>query len=170
MAVGGHRPSLRELMDMVFGADRVTARRVNDPSRSGPGDVLVTAKPPDDNWERAIEVRDKPVAHEDLIALTSRAADQGVLEVAMVAVARNQTDLDSTEARLWAAERGVALTYFQDWESLVRQALHWGPVPTMQAARALPALILDRLVAVEVPVATTDAWASLFPPASPENS
>lgn len=49
------------LLDVVTGPDRVESGRVNDPSRHYPGDVAVRDANDHAKWEKAIEVRDKPV-------------------------------------------------------------------------------------------------------------
>lgn len=153
-------------MDLLVGPDRVVTSRINDPSRSAPGDVLV--KSITGGWERTLEVRDKPVDHDDLINLASRAAAKAVHEVSMVAVAVTQTPLDFAEAQAWAAQRNVNLTVFLEWAPLVRQILLWGPIPSLQAAKDLPAFILERLEALEVPVSSAEAWSALFPSPTPE--
>jgi hypothetical protein len=160
---GGKRAQavVAALMDILVGPDRVVTSRVNDPSRSAPGDVLVRSTT--GSWERTLEVRDKSVNHDDLINLASRAAGKNVHEVTMVAIATGQPPIDSVEAQAWAAQRNVSLTVFLEWSSLIRQVLLWGPTPSLQAAKDLPAFVLQRLVSLEVPVATADAWAGLFP-------
>jgi hypothetical protein len=165
---GGRRAQavVAALMDILVGPDRVVTSRINDPSRSAPGDVLV--KSTGGGWERTIEVRDKPVDHDDLINLASRAAGKALHEVSMVAVAATQTPLDSAEAQAWAAQRAVNLTVFLEWGPLIRQILLWGPTSSLQAAKDLPAFILERLVSLEVPVSTAEAWTALFPAPEPE--
>ena len=61
-----------------------------------------------------------------------------------------------------------ALTVFLEWGPLVRQILLWGPIPSLQAAKDLPAFILERLEALEVPVSSAEAWSALFPAPAPE--
>lgn len=165
---GGKRAQaiVAALMDILVGPDRVVTSRINDPSRSAPGDVLVRSTT--GGWERTLEVRDKPIDHNDLINLASRAAAKDVHEVTMVAVAARQPQIDSTEAQAWAAQRDVCLTVFLKWDCLIRQVLLWGPTPSLQAAKDLPALVLERLISLEVPVTSADSWAEFYP-TSPSN-
>ncbi|KAB2912693.1 MAG: restriction endonuclease, SacI family [Hyphomicrobiaceae bacterium] len=160
---GGRRAQaiVAALMDLISGVDRVKARRINDPSRTVPGDVAVRTDD-DDGWERTLEVRDKPVSREDLIILASRAADAGVGEAIMVAVAAGQPQIAIAEPRAWAAQRGVSLTLFTEWDTLIRQVLLWAPTPALEAARHLPNLVQERLIALEVPEATVASWGAMF--------
>jgi hypothetical protein len=63
------------LLDVFAGTGRVQSGRVNDPSRHYPGDVAVlaadTAEGGADAYEKAFEVRDKPVRFSD-VALFGR--------------------------------------------------------------------------------------------------
>jgi len=159
---GGRRAQavVAGLMDVLFGASRVDARRVNDPSRTIPADVNVRGTS-GDGWERAFEVRDKPVSREDLYLLVDKCRKQGAAEAVMVAIAPSPAINLLTEAQAWAAERGVALTVFSDWISLVGQALHWGSLPTLQAAKLVPARIEQRLIEAEVSEQALALWQSL---------
>jgi hypothetical protein len=161
---GGRRAQavVAGLMDILAGPDRVQTRRINDPSRKVPGDVAVVSARDDEDWERVLEVRDKPVSREDLITLASRVAEAGIGEAIMVAVAAAQPELPIDEARKWSAQRAVSLSFFREWGPLVRQVLLWAPMPTLEAAKLVPTYVLDRLVALEVPEATASAWAGLF--------
>ena len=85
----------------------------------------------------------------------------------MVAVARSQQDLPLAETRKWAAQRGVSLSFFTEWDPLVRQVLLWSPRASLEATKLVPAYVLARLTALDVPEATAAAWATLFPPSPP---
>lgn len=150
------------LMDVLAGPDRVKTQKVNNPSRKVPGDVAVESAGDDEEWERILEVRDKPVTREDLITLASRTADAGVGEAIMVAVAAGQPEIPIDEPRKWAAQRNVSLSFYRDWSTLVRQVLLWAPAATLAAAKQVPAFVLDRLMALEVPEATANRWSALF--------
>jgi hypothetical protein len=162
---GGRRAQaiVAGLLDVLAGPDRVHTRKINDPSRKVPGDVSVASPRDDEDWERVVEVRDKPVSREDLITLASRVAEVGIGEAMMVAVAAGQPALPLDEARKWAAQRDVALSLFTDWGALVRQVLLWSPIPTLKAVRLVPSYVLDRLMGLEVPKATAETWTALFP-------
>jgi hypothetical protein len=148
------------LMDVVTTPARVDVRRVNDPSRSTPADVNVRTA--DDNgWERAFEVRDKPVSREDLYLLVGKCLASGVGDAVMVAIAPSPALSLLDEARAWAAERGVALSVFTDWSALVTQALHWAPTPTLEAAGLLPGRVEQRLIEAEASDEALALWRSL---------
>lgn len=159
---GGRRAQavVAGLMDVVAGSDRIDARRVNDPSRSTPADVNVRALD-GTSWERAIEVRDKPVSREDLYLLVDKCARLEVGEAVMVTIAPSPPIALLEEARAWAAERRVALTVFSDWASLIHQALHWAPIATLVGASLLPARIEQRLIEAEASEEALSLWTSL---------
>jgi hypothetical protein len=157
---GGRRAQavVAGLMDVFAGEDRVDARRVNDPSRSIPADVNVRAA---GGWERVFEVRDKAVAREDLFHFVRKCLDFEVPEAVMIAIAPNPDMSLLEEARLWAAERGVALTLFSDWSTLVEQSLHWASTPALEGAAVVPARIEQRLIEVEASAEAVELWQSL---------
>lgn len=149
------------LMDVVVAIDRVDARRINDPSRTTPADVNVRSAGGAD-WERAFEVRDKPVTREDLLLLVGKCASSGVGEAIMVAIAPSPAIALLDQAQAWAAERGVSLTVFSDWGTLVAQSLLWAPTPTLEAAAMLPGRIEQRLIEVEASSEAVQLWAGLI--------
>lgn len=163
---GGRRAQavVAALMDVFAGDGRVDARRVNDPSRSVPGDVNVRAAG-GEGWERVLEVRDKPITREDLYVLVRKCQETAVSEAVMVAVAPSQPAVPVAEARSWAAERGVALTVITSWDAMVRQALLWAPTPQLEGAAMLPALVEQRLIELEVSAEALSLWTSLLPKA-----
>ena len=148
------------LMDVFAGEDRVDARRVNDPSRTIPADVNVRRKE-ETGWERAFEVRDKPVTREDLYLLVGKCVLAEVDEAVMVAIAPSPPIALLAEARAWAAERGVAVTVYSDWNSLVQQALHWAPLATLVGASRLPSRIEQRLIEAEASAEALALWNTL---------
>jgi hypothetical protein len=160
---GGRRAQavVAGLMDIFAGEDRVDARRVNNPSRSIPADVNVrtaTGK----GWERAFEVRDKAVSREDLLLFARKCLDFKVPEAVMVAIAPNPDLSLLDEAQRWAGERGVTLTLFSDWPSLIRQALNWAATPSLEGAALAPARIEQRLIEIEASEEAVELWQSLI--------
>jgi hypothetical protein len=169
---GGRRAQavVAALMDVFAGADRVDARRVNDPSRTIPADVNVR-RAVGDGWERVFEVRDKAVSREDLYLLVNKCIGGHVDEAVMVVIAPSPSMGLLDEARAWAAERGVSLNVFSDWATLIGQALHWAPAPTLEGASELPARIEQRLVELEVSEEALALWYSLVgAPSAPERT
>lgn len=67
----------------------------------------------------------------------------------MVAVTPSPAIALLDQAQVWAAERGVSLTVFSDWATLVIQALLWAPTPRLEAAAMLPGRIEQRLTELE---------------------
>jgi hypothetical protein len=161
---GGRRAQavVAGLMDVLAGPERVRMRKINDPSRRVPGDVAVASKANDKDWERILEVRDKQITREDLITLADRAASSDIGEVTMVAIAAGQSDIPIGEVRKWAAQRGVSLWLVREWDTFVRQLLHWGPTPTLVSAKQVPARVLKRLIQLEVSESTVSDWEAFF--------
>jgi hypothetical protein len=159
---GGRRAQavVAGLMDIFAGEDRVDARRVNDPSRTIPADVNVR-KAVGEGWERAFEVRDKPVSREDLYLLVTKCLASGVDEAVMVAIAPSPPIKLLEEAKAWSAERGITLTVFSEWSDIIHQALLWGPMSSLAGAALLPGRIEQRLIDAEVSEGALFLWASL---------
>jgi hypothetical protein len=82
---GGRRAQavVAEHLDVFAGPERVESGRINDPSRKYPGDVCVQSAYDPDVWEKAIEVRDKPVATADVQIFGKKCVDMGVREAAL---------------------------------------------------------------------------------------
>jgi hypothetical protein len=160
---GGFRAQavVASLMDLMAGAVRTSTKRINDPSRTVPGDVVVM-RADKLGVERVLEVRDKVVTHDDLLILATRAADKDVSDAIIVAIASGQPDIRFHEAQAWAAQKGVALTIFQDWATLIRQVLLWSSTPTLEGARKFSRIMQERLGAMEASEEAVDSWAKRF--------
>jgi hypothetical protein len=158
---GGRRAQgvVAALMDVFAGKARVDSRRVNDPSRTIPGDVNVH-RVSGVGWERVFEVRDKPVTREDLYLFVGKCVEDDVDEAVVFAIASPDAPAQLAEAQAWSAARGVALTLNTSWRELVTQALHWSSESSLQAASELPALIEERLIQLEVSAAGLEVWQS----------
>lgn len=144
------------LVDVFAGADRVLSGRINDPSRKFPGDVCVTSL--DGAWEKAFEVRDKPVSVSDVLVFARKCVALNVREAAVVMVTSAQTPID---AGIWAGKQGIGLTLFYGWEALAKQCFFWSKMPTPDAAREAAGRIHDRLIEVEAQAATIAEWNEL---------
>jgi hypothetical protein len=105
--------------------------RVNDPSRNYPGDVCIRSAVDEDEWDKAFEVRDKPVAAADVQIFANKCIAMGVREAAIVMVAEQQQALGAETLSAWASERGMSLTLFRGWDSIIEQALFWADVPKL---------------------------------------
>ena len=149
------------LMDAFAGLERVESGRVNDPSRRHPGDVCVRSADAPSVWEKAFEVRDKPVSISDVQIFGAKCVSMGVREAAVVAVAVGQIPLDRSRLAEWSRDLGIGLTLFEGWESIIEQALFWAGDAKPVAARRAVRRIHQRLVAVEASPAAVDRWARL---------
>ncbi len=149
------------LMDAFAGRERVESGRVNDPSRRHPGDVCVSALEEDRVWEKAFEVRDKPVSISDVQVFTRKCMEMGVREAAVVAVSDLQPALDSARLAEWAAEFGIGVTVFTSWRSIVDQTLFWSADPKPLTASRAVGFIHDRLIGVEAKPHAVELWVSL---------
>ncbi|WP_082036790.1 restriction endonuclease, SacI family [Pseudomonas rhodesiae] len=149
------------LMDIAVGQLRVESGRINDPSRNSPGDVCIRRADGTPAWEKAFEVRDKPVSINDVQIFGKKCVDMGVREASLVMVSGAQPTLDKHRLNHWADHFGIGISLFYGWDEIVNQALFWSPMPKPQAAIAAAGLIALRLQSIEVSVAGVALWQSL---------
>lgn len=147
------------IFDVFAGQDRVESGRINDPSRRYPGDVCVRGV--DGGWEKAIEVRDKPVKLSDVHIFGKKCVDMGVREAAIVMASSAQESFDQAQLASWAQSFGLGLTLFYGWSNFVNQALFWSPAPKHAAAIEAVSRIEARLVAVEASPKAVALWQTL---------
>ncbi len=161
---GGRRAQaiVAGLMDVFAGPERVESGRINDPSRKYPGDVCVRSATDPDTWEKAIEVRDKPVSFTDVQIFGKKCVDMRVREAAVVMVSERQEHLDEAALTRWANGFGIGLTLFHGWDDFVDQALFWSGEPKPVGASYAVGFIHQRLVTVEASPAAVSLWRSLF--------
>ncbi|MNS01483.1 SacI restriction endonuclease [compost metagenome] len=162
-AEGGRRAQAvaAGLFDVMFGVERVESGRINDPSRKYPGDVCVRSAEDPDAWEKAVEVRDKPVSLSDIHVFGAKCLAMGVRDTAVLMASNRQTTLDKDAAEAWADARGLGLTLFYGWPVLVDQTLYWSAVAKPDAASAAIGFIRDRLITVEASPKAVETWARL---------
>lgn len=162
-AEGGRRAQAvaAGLMDVFAGPDRVESGRINDPSRKYPGDVCVRSAADPEIWEKALEVRDKPVSASDVQIFGKRCVELGVREAALVMVSERQPRLDRAALTEWANGFGIGLTLFHGWEEFADQALFWSGEPKPVAAKQAIGFIHQRLIAVEASPAAVSLWRKL---------
>jgi hypothetical protein len=161
---GGRRAQavVAGLMDVVVGESRVESGRINDPSRNNPGDVCVRSVTEGVPWEKAIEVRDKPVSASDIQLFCRKCIQMGARDAAVVAVSDQQTLIDRDALARWANTLGLGLTLFIGWDTFVEQALFWAAEAKPVAASLAVSSIHQRLVAVEVSAEGAARWQSLI--------
>ncbi len=149
------------LMDVFAGVERVESGRINDPSRKYPGDVCVRSAADPEQWEKAIEVRDKPVAASDVQIFGKKCVGMHVREAAVVMVSDRQEKLNAEALAAWAAEFGIGLTLFHGWDTFIEQALFWADLPKPEGAGKAVGFIHERLVTVEASPAAVELWDKL---------
>jgi hypothetical protein len=147
------------LFDIFAGDARVESGRINDPSRKYPGDVCIGS--PDEGWEKAVEVRDKPVSTSDVYIFGKKCVDMGVREVAVVMASPKQEQLDDAALVSWASGFGIGLTLFYGWPKFVPQVLFWSALSMPEAALAAVERIEERLIAVEASREAVERWQAL---------
>lgn len=152
------------LLDVFATTARVESGRINDPSRKYPGDVCIRSEADPDVFEKAFEVRDKPVAASDVQIFGKKCIDMGVPEAAVVMVNERQPTLDRAQLAQWAAGFGLGLTLFASWPEFIEQVLFWSALPKFVAANEAVITILHRLVGVEVASESVDLWNRLTTP------
>ena len=152
------------LLDVYASPSRVESGRINDPSRKYPGDVCVRSLEDPDSWEKAFEVRDKPVALSDVQIFGKKCVDMGVPEAAVVMASDRQQNLDDPALASWAAKFGLGLTLFYGWTEFVDQVLFWSALPKVAAASEAVEFIHQRLIAVEAAPESVALWSRLATP------
>ncbi len=154
------------LMDAFQDGAIVETGRVNDPSRSVPGDIAVYDPPEDESTptlRMVIEVRDKQVTDADIHTFSSRAATV-VGRAAILAVALGQEQIDVPSAQKVAADLGLDLQVFVGWTPYARQIFFWSPDDAAKAIRAAHEFVYQRLVELECSSEAQRAWLEWRPP------
>lgn len=158
---GGRRAQavVAGLFDVFAGVDRVESGLINDPSRHYPGDVAVRSK--DGNWEKAIEVRDKPVSESDIYIFGRKCLEIGVREAAILLAATSQKRLNDETIKEWSTSTGLGMTVFYGWPMFVDQVLFWSERASVDAVVAAVEFIEDRLIGVEASPEAVARWHAL---------
>lgn len=150
------------LLDVFAGYGRVESGRINDPSRKYPGDVCIRMAEVPDAWDKAFEVRDKPVSLSDVLIFGKKCADMGVREAAVVMVSHKQLALEAQALSAWATRLGIGVTLFHGWSMIVDQVLFWAALPKPEAAILAAGRIEERLVAVEASPKAVAYWQDII--------
>jgi SacI restriction endonuclease len=154
------------LLDVYATPARVESGRINDPSRKYPGDVCVRSEGDAEAWDKALEVRDKPVAVSDVQIFGKKCVDMRVREAAVVMVSDQQPVLDAVYLAQWAAGFGLGLSLFHGWPEFVDQPLFWSALPKFVWASQAVEFIHQRLIAVEAAPESVALWSQLTTAAS----
>jgi hypothetical protein len=155
------------LLDVFAGDGRVESGRINDPSRKYPGDVCIRSADDEDVFEKAFEVRDKPVSDSDIQIFGKKCVDMGVRDAAVVMVSERQAAVDRATLEAWAAPFGLGLTLFIGWEGFVDQVLFWSELPKPDAAVQAALCVESRLLAVEASPEAITRWQELMRSSDP---
>ncbi|WP_347253196.1 restriction endonuclease, SacI family [Leminorella grimontii] len=150
------------LMDTWTNSQYVESGRINDPSRHYPGDVCIRDFSNNLIWQKAIEVRDKPVTKSDVIIFCRKCIDNNIKDACIVMASQHQTRLDEAKINSWANQYGVDITFFYGWDILVDQILFWSNTPKLIAANYAIDCINERLKLVEVHPTSLIQWQSLI--------
>ena len=158
---GGRRAqaAVAGLFDVFAEPARVESGRINDPSQYYPGDVAV--KDGNGGWEKAVEVRDKPVTESDVLIFARKCLETGIRECAVVLASSGQPQLDDDAIAAWAARTGIGITLFYGWPMLVDQVLFWAAPARVDGVSAAVANIEQRLIEVEASTEAVSLWHSL---------
>lgn len=149
------------LFDVVYGIDRIESGRINDPSRKYPGDVCIKSLKDSIKFDKAIEVRDKPVNISDLQIFGKKCLDMGVLDAAVVMVSPKQATLDINKLNKWASELGITMTLFSSWPALVTQIIFWSETFGIEATANAVRSIELRLISAEASPTAVKSWQKL---------
>lgn len=149
------------LFDVVYGTDRIESGRINDPSRKYPGDVCIRSLKDSKKFDKAIEVRDKPVNMSDIQIFGKKCLDMGVLDAAVVMVSPKQATLDKNKLNKWASELGITMTLFSSWPDLIAQIIFWSETIGIESAANAVHSIEMRLISAEASPAAVKSWQKL---------
>lgn len=125
---GGRRAQacVAAMLDAAFGPERVFVGVINDPDRHAPLDVSVT----DDSGRFiiAFEVKDKPIVDFHVrSSIEKTVKDHGLMNLAFVAVSKQQKANNFDEVVRWAAKHGVKITLFLSWSGLYHACKCFAP-------------------------------------------
>lgn len=145
------------LLDVLYGTERVDAKRINDPSRNMPGDIGIFVNESKKNYERVFEVKDKPITIKDIQILIDSVQSSSVTIVGMIATSSLQENIDFESAIRWAESRMVRLKIYIGWHEFVIECLFWASLHGLTNGAAYRS-ILKRLEFYEVTADGIDYW------------
>lgn len=153
-AVGG-------LLDVVYGPERVRVGGIHEPDRQAPGDVAVQCRDLSlggSPYDRVFEVRDKPVPPHAVLMTVEKIAEAKVPKATLVAIAGNQPQLNVSDLRMQATERGVWLTVYTHWSALVQSVLPGAEGSEAALIERAVGRIRARLIELEAPADSVESW------------
>lgn len=145
-------------LDLVF--SHVRTKRVNDPSRHLPGDVVAFE---DDAMALAVEVKQRPATESEIVQFAQRCLSMEVHRGMAALLHSDQQPVDIDELREEAWRRhGVHLLVLVGTTDLLHEAFTWTHMSLQQALERLPQLMALRLEELEASAEGQAAWAALF--------
>jgi hypothetical protein len=117
-----------------------------------------------DAYEKAFEVRDKPVRFSDVALFGRTCVERGVRKAAMVLVSEAQPAIDHEKVWRWSEHLGVSMTIFLGWEAFAEACLFWASPPQPEAAALAVETIRNRLIEVEASRTAVATWDGLTRP------
>jgi hypothetical protein len=149
------------LLDVVYGPERVRVGGIHEPDRQAPGDVAVQCRELSlggSPYDRVFEVRDKPVPPHAVLMTVEKIAEAGVPKATLVAIAGNQPQLNISDLRMQATDRGVWLTIYTHWSTLVQSVLPGAEGSEAALIERAVGRIRARLIELEAPGDTVESW------------
>lgn len=137
---------------------RVDVGRIHDPDRHFAGDVGLRHLAEDSSWDRAFEVRAKPVSEPDLYHLVQKAIDNNISKFGVLAASPKQKDIDTTAVCAWAMERGVMLVLYVGWDRMIEDCIFWSSLSPSEAIAFATEAIFKRATELEVSGAGLELW------------
>jgi SacI restriction endonuclease len=153
------------ILDLVY-AD-VRTKRINDPSRSWPGDVGVFTPPPAARSAEALvlcaEVKHRPFSPTEILLFTRKLAAFGTHRAVVIALQQEGQLLDEADIQGKALNlHGVFLVLFGSAGAFLRDAMQFGKADLPELLALFPARCLARLEELEVSDKRRVKWAALF--------
>lgn len=152
------------LLDVFYSREVVStgSGRINDPSRKRPGDICILSDQDDFDYEKAFEVKDKPVTATDIQLFVRNGFEKyRVADFGYLAMASNQQTLDNEALVGWAEERGASLAIYYNWADFIRELLFWAPEPTVKLTVRAAGTVAERLREIEASAEAVTRWAEL---------
>jgi hypothetical protein len=151
------------VLDAAYGPERVRVGGIHEPDRQAPGDVALKAREltlGGSPYDRVFEVRDKPVPMHAVQMIVEKIAEAKVPKASLVAVAADQPPLSVTDLLGPASDRGVWLTAYTEWSTLLQSILLNAEGPEVSVVERAVSHIRTRLIELEAPSDTVAAWDS----------
>lgn len=158
-AEGGRRAQALTAAVYDLGHSAVEMRRVNDPSRGRPGDVVVKSA---GRLILSVEVRSKAVSATEVQRFAEDCSSAGILQCVMVALAPGQEPFAGN--LFWPSawdDWGVVVDVVTSVEALLLPALRASDDPLEDTLAKLYRRVQERLVEIEAQPSTVERWRQL---------